>query len=279
VLVVGAPLDFRLRFGAFGEGALIHAHGDPRELGRNRVPDVALAGDCRLTLEGLAHEIGSVAGATHPEWLSTVRAAEEAWWAAHAQELASTSAPLHHYRLAAELDRVLPDDAVVIGDGGDVVAAVSRVLRVRGRGHWLDPGPFGCLGVGPGYALGVGAAGFGGPIVVVMGDGAFGLNGMDFDSLVRFAVPAVLVIGNDGAWGEIRVPQVGIYGAEGEIATRLAPSRYDLLTEVFGGHGEHVERPDELAPALDRALAAGVPAIVNVMLDPEAMAGHAYRGL
>jgi acetolactate synthase-1/2/3 large subunit len=112
-----------------------------------------------------------------------------------------------------------------------------------------------------------------------MGDGAFGLNGMDVDTLVRFGVPAVLVVGNDGAWGEIRIPQVGIYGPEGEVATRLAPSRYDRITEVFGGHAEHVERPEQLRPALERSLAAGGPAVVNVMLDPDAMAGHAYRGM
>ena len=245
MLVVGAALDFRLRYGRFGDGLLLHAHGDPRELGRNRTPDVALAGDCGLALEALAT---TVAPRRRPDWLETVDAAERTWWDAHAAELTSESAPLNHYRLGAELDRVLPEDAVVIGDGGDVVAAVSRVLRVRRPGHWLDPGPFGCLGVGPGYALGVGTAGFGGPIVVVMGDGAFGLNGMELDALVRFDVPAVLVVGNDGAWGEIRIPQIGIYGHEGEVATRLAPSRYDRLTEVFGGHAEHVERPEELAP-------------------------------
>jgi acetolactate synthase-1/2/3 large subunit len=111
-----------------------------------------------------------------------------------------------------------------------------------------------------------------------MGDGAFGLNGMDFDTLVRFGIPAMLVVGNDAAWGEIRVPQVGMYGADAEVATRLAPSRYDRLCEVFGGLAEHVEQPDELAPALERALASGQPAIVNVVLDPDAMAGHAYRG-
>lgn len=276
VLVVGAPLDFRLRYGEFGEGALLHVHADARELGRNRTPEVGLVGDCRLALEGL-----SVARPSHDRrpWLDAVAAAEQAWWEHHRTELESDSAPLHHYRLAAELDRVLPDDAVVIGDGGDVVAAVSRVLRVRAPGHWLDPGPFGCLGVGPGFALGVGATGFGGPIVVVLGDGTFGLNGMELDSLVRFGVPAVLVVGNDGAWGEIRIPQVGIYGTEGEVATRLAPSSYERLTDVFGGHPEHVERPEQLAPALERALAAGEPAVVNVRLDPDAMAGHAYRGL
>jgi acetolactate synthase-1/2/3 large subunit len=277
VCVIGTPLDFRLRFGRFGKGKLIHVHADPRELGRNRVPDAGLLGDCAAVLGALADGVERPADDRAP-WLERLGGAEAAWWDAHRAEIESDAAPIHHYRLGAELDRVLDEDTVVIGDGGDVVAAVSRVLRVHRPGHWLDPGPFGCLGVGPGYAIGVGTAGFGGRIVCVMGDGAFGLNGLDFDTLVRFGIPAVLVVGNDAAWGEIRVPQVGMYGAEGEVATRLAPSRYDRLCQVFGGHAEHVERADDLAPALERALASGEPAIVNVMLDPDAMAGHAYRG-
>jgi hypothetical protein len=167
----------------------------------------------------------------------------------------------------------------VFGDGGDVVAAVSRVLRVHRPGHWLDPGPFGCLGVGPPYALGVKAAQPRKPVVVVAGDGAFGLNGFEFETLTRFGLAAVFVIGNDAAWGEIRIPQIGLYGPDAEIATRLAPTPYHRLCDVFGGHAEHVERPAELAPALERALGAGEPAIVNVMLDPDAMAGHPYRGM
>jgi acetolactate synthase-1/2/3 large subunit len=278
VCVVGTPLDFRLRYGRFGAERLVHVHGDPRELGRNRVPDAAVVGDCAAVLGILADAVKAPADG-RAAWLERLRAAEAEWWDGHRAEIESDASPLHHYRLGKELDRVLDPGTVVIGDGGDVVAAVSRVLRVHRPGHWLDPGPFGCLGVGPGYAVGVGCAGFGSRIVCVMGDGAFGLNGLDFDTLVRFSIPAVLVVGNDGAWGEIRVPQVGIYGPEGEIATRLAPSRYDRLCEVFGGHAEHVERPAELAPALERALAVGEPAIVNVVLDPEAMAGHAYRGL
>ena len=277
VCVVGTPLDFRLRYGRFGKGKLIHVHGDPRELGRNRVPDAALVGDCAAVLGALADGVERPAG-DRTTWLDRLRSVESEWWDSHRAEIESDAAPIHHYRLGAELDRVLDEDTVVVGDGGDVVAAVSRVLRIHRPGHWLDPGPFGCLGVGPGYAIGVHAAGFGKRVVCVMGDGAFGLNGLDFDTLVRFEIPAVLVVGNDGAWGEIRVPQVGMYGPDAEVATRLAPSRYDRLCEVFGGHGEHVERPEELAPALERALASGDPAIVNVMLDPDAMAGHAYRG-
>ncbi len=278
VCVVGTPLDFRLRFGHFGAEKLVHVHGDPRELGRNRVPDAAIVGDCAGVLGALADAVEAPPDGRRA-WLERLRAADSAWWDEHRAEIESDAAPIHHYRLGRELDRVLDPGTVVVGDGGDVVAAVSRVLRVHRPGHWLDPGPFGCLGVGPGYAVGVGTAGFGSGLVCVMGDGAFGLNGLDFDTLVRFSIPAVLVVGNDAAWGEIRIPQVGRYGAEGEVATRLAPSRYERLCDVFGGHAEHVERADELRPALERALAAGEPAIVNVMLDPDAMAGHAYRGL
>ena len=145
---------------------------------------------------------------------------------------------------------MLDPGTIVIGDGGDVVAAVSRVLRVHHPGHWLDPGPFGCLGIGPPYALGVKAARPDAQVVVVAGDGAFGLNGFEFETLTRFGLAAVFVIGNDAGWGEIRIPQRGVYGDDAGVAVDLAPTRYDLLTEAFGGHGEHVERPDELAPAL-----------------------------
>ena len=276
--VIGTPLDFRLKFGRFPpETKLVHIHADAAELGRNRAPEAGIVGDCAAVLGILADGVKPRGG--REEWLAALRGADEAWWDDHRAEIDSDAAPLHHYRLGAELDRVLDPGTIVIGDGGDVVAAVSRVLRVHRPGHWLDPGPFGCLGVGPPYALGVKAAKPEKQVVVIAGDGAFGLNGFEFETLTRLAMPAVFVIGNDAAWGEIRVPQVGLYGEEAEVATRLAATPYERLTEAFGGHAEHVERPNELAPALERALQAGTPAIVNVMLDPDAMAGHAYRGM
>ena len=279
VCVIGTPLDFRLGFGRFGADAkLVHVHADAAEIGRNRAPDAGIVGDCAAVLGILADAV-KPGRSDREAWQARLREAEEAWWDEHRGEIESDAAPIHHYRLGAELDRVLDPGTVVIGDGGDVVAAVSRVLRVHRPGHWLDPGPFGCLGVGPPYALGVKTASPAKQVVVVAGDGSFGLNGFEVDTLARFDLPVVFVIGNDAAWGEIRIPQVGIYGADAEVATRLAPTPYHRLTDVFGGHAEHVERPDELAPALERALAAGEPAIVNVMLDPEAMAGHAYRGM
>lgn len=278
VCVIGTPLDFRLRFGRWNADAkLVHVHADAGELGRNRAPDAGIVGDCAAVLGILADGVKPAAG--RDAWLERLGEAERVWWAEHRAELESDASPIHHYRLGAELDRVLDEGTIVIGDGGDVVAAVSRVLRVHRPGHWLDPGPFGCLGVGPPYALGVKTAQPAKQVLVVAGDGAFGLNGFEFETLTRLGVPAVFVIGNDAAWGEIRIPQIGIYGNEGEVATRLAPTPYHRLTEAFGGHPEHVERPDELAPALERALGSGEPAIVNVMLDPDAMAGHAYRGM
>jgi acetolactate synthase-1/2/3 large subunit len=280
VCVIGAPLDFRLGFGRFTPDVkLVHVHADPAELGRNRAPDAGIVGDCAAVLGILADAVKRGGAGDREAWLARLREAETAWWDEHRGEIESDAAPIHHYRLGAELDRVLDPGTVVIGDGGDVVAAVSRVLRVHRPGHWLDPGPFGCLGIGPPYALGVKTASPTKQVVVVAGDGALGLNGFELDTLARFDLPVVVVVGNDGAWGEIRIPQVGIYGAEAEVATRLAPTPYHRLADVFGGHAEHVERPDEVAPALERALAADQLAIVNVMLDPEAMSGHPYRGM
>jgi acetolactate synthase-1/2/3 large subunit len=279
VCVIGTPLDFRLGFGRFGRDAkLVHIHADATELGRNRAPDAGIVGDCAAVLGILADGVAN-RRSDRDEWLARLREVEASWWDEHRAQIESDASPIHHYRLGAELDRVLDAGTVVIGDGGDVVAAVSRVLRVHRPGHWLDPGPFGCLGVGPPYALGVKTAAPEKQVVVVSGDGAFGLNGFELDTLARFDLPAVVVIGNDAAWGEIRIPQVGIYGAEAEVATRLARTPYHRLAEVFDAHAEHVERPDELVPALERALTAGKPAIVNVMLDPDAMAGHPYRGM
>jgi acetolactate synthase I/II/III large subunit len=279
VCVVGTPLDFRLSFGRFpAETKLVHIHADPTVIGRNRRADAGIVGDCAAVLGILADAVKASRRPREP-WFEQLRDAEAAWWEGHRAEIESDASPIHHYRLGAELDKVLDPGTIVLGDGGDVVAAVSRVLRIHRPGHWLDPGPFGCLGVGPPYALGVKVARPDKDVVVVAGDGAFGLNGFELETMTRLGLPAVFVIGNDAAWGEIRIPQIGLYGEDAEVATQLAPTPYERLTEAFGGHPEHVERPDEIAPAVERALASGVPAIVNVMLDPDAMAGHPYRGM
>ncbi|MFZ1994484.1 MAG: thiamine pyrophosphate-dependent enzyme, partial [Solirubrobacteraceae bacterium] len=166
-----------------------------------------------------------------------------------------------------ELAQMLDRDAIVIGDGGDFVSYAGRVVDSYRPGCWLDPGPYGCLGSGPGYALAAKLAHPDRQVVLLLGDGAFGFSGMEFDTLARHGVAVVGVIGNNGIWGLEKHPMEAIYGYS--VAAELRPrTRYDEVAAALGCHGELVSAPDELRPALERAFAAGGPALVNVLTDP-----------
>jgi acetolactate synthase-1/2/3 large subunit len=170
-------------------------------------------------------------------------------------------------RLYAELAEVLDRDAIVIGDGGDFVSYAGRVVDTYEPGCWLDPGPFGCLGSGPGYALAAKLARPDKQVVLMLGDGAFGFSGMEFDTLSRHGVDIVGVMGNNGIWALEKHPMEFLYGYS--VAADLVPERrYDHVVEALGGHGELVRTPSELKPALERAFSAGKPALVNVLTDP-----------
>lgn len=268
VLLAGAPLDFRLNYGeAIPAGtALIQADLDPGELGRNREPAVGLAGDpgtvcAQLLAAGVAPAAGRAG------WLAQLRAAEDRAWEKMQAGLTSGAAPVDPLRLCAELDAWLGDDATVIGDGGDFVATAANVLRPRRYpAGWLDPGPLGTLGVGPGFALAARLARPSGQVLLLLGDGAAGLDLMEFEAAVRQGIPFVAVCGNDAGWTQIRRLQVQMYGEARAVATALDFTRYDQAVAAVGGHGEWVQRPEDLRPALDRALASGRPALVNVQM-------------
>jgi acetolactate synthase-1/2/3 large subunit len=269
-LVIGVPMDFRLGFGAvFGEQTQIVAidtaapsRAHPREVAAE------LYGPLPEILEALSEKGGARAGGSEREgWVAQLRAAELERRAAERAELEDERAPLHPMRLYAELGRVLDRDAIVIGDGGDFVSYAGRMIDSFEPGCWLDPGPFGCLGTGPGYALAAKLAHPERQVVLLLGDGAFGFAGMEFDTLVRHGVNVVGVMGNNGIWGLEKHPMEFLYGYS--VAAELRPgTRYDAVVEALGGYGELVERPRQLRPALERALAAGRPALVNVLTDP-----------
>ena len=184
-----------------------------------------------------------------------------------ASELASGASPVNPLRLCAEVDAVLSDRATIIGDGGDFVATAASVLRVRRYpAGWLDPGPLGTLGVGMGFALAARLLRPDGEVVVMMGDGAAGFDLGEFEAAVRQNIPFVVVVGNDGGWTQIRRLQLDLYGEERAVATALSHARYDLVAAALGGHGEWVEDPADLRPALERALGSGLPACVNVKM-------------
>ena len=217
------------------------------------------------SLRALAAGLGK--GRQHDAWLATVREAEEAAREKENALMASDATPIHPMRLCRELRDALDKDAYVIGDGGDIVSYGARVINAWEPGHWLDAGPMGTLGAGTGFAIATKLARPDKQVAVLFGDGAFGLNGMDMETMVRHNLPVVAVIGNDGQWAQIKHPQKAILGHA--TAADLAPGiRYDKVVEALGGYGELVERPEDIRPAIERAFASGKPACVNVLTDP-----------
>jgi len=207
------------------------------------------------------------ARSSREDWIASLRATEDALRCGERTLLADERAPLHPMRVYAELGALLDRHAIVIGDGGDFVSYAGRMIDSFAPGSWLDPGPFGCLGAGPGYALAAKLAHPRRQVVLLLGDGAFGFSGMEFDTLARHGVAVVGVMGNNGIWGLEKHPMEHIYGYS--VAAELRPeTRYDVLVEALGGHGELVRTPAQLRPALERAFAAGAPALVNVLTDP-----------
>jgi len=269
-LLIGVPMDFRLGFGgAFGEQTAIVAVdrvAPPRPYPRPVAAE--LFGDMSDVMDVLrvALRDGLSAGA-RAEWVASLRATEDELRAQERELLADARAPLHPMRVYGELAGLLDRDAIVIGDGGDFVSYAGRVIESFAPGCWVDPGPFGCLGSGPGYALAAKLAHPRRQVVLLLGDGAFGFSGMEFDTLARHGVNVVGVMGNNGIWGLEKHPMESIYGYS--VAAELRPeTRYDVVVEALGGCGELVRTPNELRPALERAFAAGAPALVNVLTDP-----------
>lgn len=269
-IVIGAPLDFRLGFGAaFAQDAeivVVDAAEPERDWPRRVAAELYGALPSTLDALRLAAADGET-GSQRVAWVESLRVTEDELCAAETAEMKDDRAPLHPLRVYGELIGVLDRDAIVVGDGGDFVSYAGRVLDSYLPGSWLDPGPLGCLGCGPGYALAAKLAHPGRQVVLLLGDGAFGFAGMEFDTLARHGVAVLAVIGNNGVWALEKHPMEALYGYS--VAAELRPgTRYDLVAEALGCHPELVATPAELRPALDRALSSGGPAVVNVLTDP-----------
>ncbi len=267
-LVIGVPMDFRLAFGAsFGEDTeIVVIDSAESERGHPR----AVAAECYGTIPGTLAELASAGGGgalPSEDWIAELRATETERRQAERAEFEDDRSPLHPMRLYAEVAKTLDRDAIVIGDGGDFVSYAGRVVNSYQPGCWLDPGPFGCLGTGPGYALAAKLARPDKQVVLMVGDGAFGFTGMEYDTLVRHGVNIVGVMGNNGIWALEKHPMEFLYGYS--VVADLRPeTRYDQVVEALGGHGEMVSQADQVGPAIERAFSSGKPALVNVLTDP-----------
>ncbi|MGO8957080.1 MAG: acetolactate synthase [Streptosporangiaceae bacterium] len=275
VLVAGTPLDFRLGYGRFGgrngtaPAQVVHLADAKSQLATHCDLAGAAFGELTAVFAGLADAARPSTGspAWAGDWLPRLQAAVRQATAGDAQLLHSDATPIHPLRIYGELAPLLEPDAVVIGDGGDFVSYAGKYIEPQFPGGWLDPGPYGCLGTGLGYAMAARVARPDAQVVLLLGDGAAGFSLMDVDTLVRHRLPAVMICGNNGIWGLEKHPMQALYGYD--VAAELQPGcRYDQVVTALGGAGELVTEPEEIGPALRRAFAAGVPYMVNVMTDP-----------
>ncbi|HEX6247055.1 MAG TPA: acetolactate synthase [Nocardioidaceae bacterium] len=276
VVVVGTPLDFRLGYGVFGgkDGAppakVVHLADSEGQVSQHADLVASAHGDLTLVLEGVQTALEQQL--RRPDWSSWVEElqAEVAQAVERDDALLRAEAdPIHPARIYGELLPRLAADAVVIGDGGDFVSFAGKYVEPRQPGGWLDPGPYGCLGAGMGAAIAARLARPSSQVVLLLGDGAAGMSLMDVDTLVRHRLPVVMVVGNNSAWGLEKGPMQMLYGYD--VVADLGPqTRYDEVVQALGGGGETVTDPRQIGAALDRAFAAEVPYLVNVITDVEA---------
>ena len=272
VILIGTPIDFRLGYGSdtmFPQNPrLIEIMMDAGKIGVNRDIDVGVVGDSKAVLRQIMDELRS-SGYRSPgrAWVEEVITEDQALKAADEDMLNSDQDPIHPMRVMKELRDVLDYDATVVGDGGDFVTFAARVLKINEPGHWLDPGNFGCLGAGSGFAAAAQLARPGKQVCIVYGDGAFGLTGFDIETYVRFNLPIVSILGNNGAWNQT-TQGVLRRGGRGLGTFLSQETDYARIMEGMGGYGERVREPDQIRPALERAFNSGKPALLDVVTDP-----------
>ena len=269
VLDLATPFDFRMGFGeGLGPDAkVVQVDATPAVIGRNPV-EAGLVGNVASVLRDLHALLKARPQPDRAAWLAELRAHDERKAADARRDAQADGAPMHALRFLREVNDALDEDTLVVGDGGNIVALAGKALEVDRPGHWLDPGPYGTLGGGLPFGMAAKLARPAKKVLVLSGDGAFGLNGFEVESCARQGIPVVTVVANDGAWNQIRDPQLAFYGEARAVATALDPNaRYDLFAQAMGAHGEHVTDAKEVGPALERAFASGKAAVLNVPID------------
>ena len=278
IVIVGTPFDFRMGYGKRLPKAatVVQIDMDYRTVGRNRDIDLGIVGDPGAVLSAVTQAASGRlknGAKDRKEWFTELRGEEDAAYEKRLPRQLSDANPIHPLRLAHEINEFLTEDSIYIGDGGDVVTFSGGVVQPKSPGHWMDPGPLGTLGVGIPFVL---AAKYARPekeVVALLGDGALSLTGWDFETLVRFNLPFVGVVGNNSSMNQIRYGQEAKYGKDrGRVGNTLGDVPYDQFAKMLGGYGEEVRDPKDIAPAMQRARESGLPSLINVWIDPEAYA-------
>ncbi len=273
VFAVGTRFNWMIQFGRpprfAADPKVIHVDINPTQLGHNRAVDVPIAGDARAVLEQLRAEAeGKLDPRHYGAWVGKLRALDSEKSAEMEKALSSDATPIHPLRLCKEVRDFLRRDAILVVDGQEILNYGRQAIPTFVSGHRLNSGPFGCMGVGLPFGVGAKVAKPDAQVVVLHGDGSYGLNAMEIDTAVRHKIPVVVVISNNGGW-TADAPWTRPLPKPGR---KLGHTRYDKVAQELGAHGEYVEKPHEIRPALERAWASGKPAVVNVITDEKARA-------
>lgn len=278
IVIVGTPFDFRMGYGKRlpKSATVVQIDMDYRNVGKNRDIDLGIVGDPGAVLSAVTQAASGRLKSgpkDRKEWFTELRGEEDAAYEKRLPRQMSDANPIHPLRLAHEINEFLTEDSIYIGDGGDVVTFSGGVVQPKSPGHWMDPGPLGTLGVGIPFVM---AAKYARPdkeVVALLGDGALSLTGWDFETLVRFNLPFVGVVGNNSSMNQIRYGQEQKYGKDrGRVGNTLGDVPYDQFAKMLGGYGEEVRDPKDIAPAMQRARESGLPSLINVWIDPDAYA-------
>jgi thiamine pyrophosphate-dependent acetolactate synthase large subunit-like protein len=278
IIIVGTPFDFRMGYGRRlrADATVVQVDMDYRTVGKNRDISLGLVGDVGAILAAVTQAVSGRInhGVTERKlWMEELRAEEDRLQGDRIAKLTSDAQPIHPLRLCYEINEFLRQDSIYIGDGGDIVTFSGGVVQPKSPGHWMDPGPLGTLGVGVPFAMACKLVQPQKEVVCLFGDGAFTLTGWDFETMVRFNLPFVGIVGNNSAWNQIRFGQLAKYGPErGAIGNKLSDVAFEQFATMLGGYGEAVRDPQHIQPALQRARASGKPSLINVWIDPEAYA-------
>jgi acetolactate synthase I/II/III large subunit len=277
VLALGVDWDFRARYGeaVASDAVVIQIDADPGKVGWNRAVDIGVVAD-PMEVAGQLVELAARFGRQKPgEWTTGIMASEAAGRSSAAAEAADDSIPVMPQRFARDVAAFFGPDAIIAVDGGDIVSSTARWLQVSQPGHLLDPGPFGTLGTGAPFAIAAKVAFPDARVGIVFGDGAFGFNGFEYDTMVRLGLPVIGVMGNDGVWANIKTIHKAFF-PDRVVAADLGRRPYHAVVTALGGYGELVTDPAQIGPALERAEASGLPALVDVHIAETVRASSNY---